>query len=189
MKGLIMVTINDVKWHELKMKCVNEGCPTIHVQPGRGLSDVLRDVCNITCKTHMSVITDFQGGFVIPADTGYYDAFFMAMEQTNKDSPQARLDEARMIKEAVPDFKFDEDLKMSLAYYRAEVLKENPKNVEQFTEEDVVDTYDVLSKMKNTDYKATLLVLKKELHNKYPNAFQKLEQKTQNSNNPGGITR
>ena len=64
MKGDIMITKEHIKWHNLMMKCREEGCPTIHVKPCENLSKVLKDVCNITCNAHLPVVTDFQKGFI-----------------------------------------------------------------------------------------------------------------------------
>ena len=178
-----------LKWHNLMMKCREEGCPTIHVKPCENLSKVLKDVCNITCNAHLPVVTDFQNGFVIPADTDYYDAYFMAIEQTDDSSAYDRLDEARMIKKAIPNFKFDEELKINLAYYRSLVLKENPQNIEQFTQEDLLETYSILSKMKNADNRIALPILEKELQSKYPDMLKDLQQKEQSLNRYDGITR
>ena len=57
-----MIDNDKIKWHELKMKCAKEGCPNIDVSASRVLSDVLKDVCNITCNAHVPVITNFHGG-------------------------------------------------------------------------------------------------------------------------------
>ena len=184
-----MINHNKLKWHNIKMQCVKNGCPNIQVQPGRSLSDVLKDVCSITSKANMPVTTDFHGGFVIPAGTEYHDAYFMALEQTDTCSPQDRLAEAQMIKQVAPNFEFDEDLKLSLAYYRHEVLKENPQNINQFTEEDVLDTFKILNKMKNDEYKVTLPLLEKELQTKYPQTYTALQQKEQQPTQYNGFTR
>ena len=67
--------------------------------------------------------------------------------------------------------------------------KENPQNIEQFTQEDLLETYSILSKMKNADNRIALPMLEKELQSKYPDMLKDLQQKEQSLNRYDGITR
>lgn len=168
-----MINKRDLKWREIRMNSVISGCPVIKSAVGDNLYDTIQKVCRKNEQT--AVVADFQDGFVIPQGIKFYDAYFMALEQTDKASPEERLQEAAMIKKVMTDYKFAKDMEISLAFYRNEVLRENPSKAEEFSEQELVDTYKILSKMRVAENKIGLPYIESELQKKAPQLLESLK--------------
>ena len=137
------------------------------------LGEAVKKACEM--NEMFPVYCFFQDGFVVPKGVKFYDAFFIAIQQTDKASPDMRLQEASMIKQVYPDYKFDRDTEISLAFYRNEVLRQQPSKAQEFSKNDLVSTYKILSKMEIKENKDGLPCIEAVLREKFPQILDNLK--------------
>lgn len=143
------------------------------VREANTLGEAVKKACEM--NEMCPVYCFFQDGFVVPKGMKFYDAFFIAVQQINKVSPDMRLQEASMIKQAYPDYKFDRDIEISLAFYRNEVLRKNPSKAQEFSKDDLVDTYKILNKMEIEENKDGLPYIETVLKERFPQILDNLK--------------
>lgn len=161
------------KWHRFKMSCIADNCPKVE---GNELFEVIRKAGKISCDSHTPVYTDFGRGFAIPADTKFYDACFMVLEQTDNENPASRLQEAEHIRQTLPDIKFGKDVSIRLAFYMHRIIGQNPEQAQNFSEAALADAYPILLRMETPENRTALPIVEHELQERFPEKMQELQQ-------------
>ena len=169
------------KWHRLKMSCITDNCPKVD---GKGLFDMVSKASEISCHGHTPVYVECGAGFAIPADTKFYDACFMALQQTDIYDPEDRLAEAEHIHKAAPGVKLPKDTEIRIAYYLNEVISKNPERAMNVSAEVLAEAYPILRQMEVSENKVALPAVEKELQQRFPEKWQDLQRKNPVLSNP-----
>ena len=169
------------------MKYTNDYCPTLHAFVGESLIDVMKRASDASCKHHSPIMVHFEDGVAVPADTKFYDACFMGLEQTQGAyNPEERMKEVSLLRSRnVP---FSRDMKFQTAFYMKEIISQNPEKAQNFSEQDLADAYPILSKTEVPEYKACFNIVEKELAERFPQRLEKLKEPTKFIPNNDGLS-